>query len=74
MNIDYLTKMANQIGGFFEGQPDPAQASTDLVKHIRNSWEPRMREALIAHLDQKQGEGLSDFVRQAVAAHRQLLH
>ena len=26
MNIDYLIKMANQIGNFFESQPDPAEA------------------------------------------------
>ena len=73
MNIDYLIKMANQIGDFFASQPDPAEAQLGLVKHLRNAWDPRMRSALLAHLDGRGGEGLGDFVRQAVIAHRQLL-
>jgi formate dehydrogenase subunit delta len=74
MNIDYLTKMANQIGSFFQDQPDQAQATADLVKHIKTSWEPRMRAALLAHVDERQGEGLSEFVQKAIAEHRQLLN
>ncbi|RTL55894.1 MAG: formate dehydrogenase [Rhodocyclaceae bacterium] len=73
MNIDYLIKMANQIGAFFESQPDSAQASADLAKHIKNSWEPRMRQALLAHVADHQGDGLNDFVRQAIARHGQSL-
>lgn len=73
MNIDYLTKMANQIGGFFQDQPDQTQASADLAKHIKNSWEPRMRTALLAHMDECQGEGLSEFVKKAIVENRRLL-
>lgn len=74
MNIDYLIKMANQIGSFFQDQPDQTQAAADLAKHIKSSWEPRMRTALLAHMDERQGEGLSDFVRQAITTNRQLLN
>lgn len=73
MNIDYLTKMANQISDFFESQPDPAEAQLAFVRHLKNGWDPRMRAALLAHIDGKDGESLSAFVTRAVAAHRSLL-
>ncbi len=73
MNTEYLIKMANQIGTFFESQPCYEQAQSDLARHIQNNWEPRMRTALLAHVDQHQGEGLSEFVRQTIDGHRQLL-
>ena len=70
MNVDYLIKMANQIGSFFETQPNQAQARKDLAKHLQNGWEIRMRSALLAHLDKNQGEGLLPIVKEAVAQHR----
>ena len=73
MNIDYLIKMANQIGDFFSSQPDPAEAGLGFAKHLHNAWDPRMRAALLAHVDGKGGDGLSAFVLQAVTAHRPLL-
>lgn len=70
MNIDYLIKMANQIGSFFETQPNQDQARSDLAKHLQNGWELRMRNALLAHMDNAQGEGLLPIVKEAVAQHR----
>ncbi|GAB2182401.1 formate dehydrogenase subunit delta [Denitratisoma sp. agr-D3] len=71
MNTQYLIKMANQIGTFFESQPCHEQALDDLARHLQNSWEKRMRNALLAHIDGQQGEGLLPIVRDAVAKHRQ---
>ena len=71
MNIDYLIKMANQIGTFFESQPNREQALNDLAKHLQNNWEHRMRSNLLEYVDQQAGEGLLPIVVEAVAKHRQ---
>lgn len=73
MNVQNLIKMANQIGAFFEAMPDRAQATADVAAHIKRSWEPRMREALIRHID-REGDGLlKEIVQEALRAHRQSL-
>ncbi len=73
MDVNNLIKMANQIGTFFETMPDRQQAVQDIANHIRRFWEPRMRRAILDSLDQNRAEGLSDIVREALSAHRQLL-
>jgi formate dehydrogenase subunit delta len=59
-----LVMMANQIGRFYapQRQVEPAIA---IATHIRKFWDPRMREAIVAHLDQG-GEGLDHYVREAI--------
>jgi formate dehydrogenase subunit delta len=59
-----LVMMANQIGKFFEPQKqlEPAGA---IATHIRKFWDPRMRAAIIAHLDQG-GAGLDEPVLAAI--------
>jgi formate dehydrogenase subunit delta len=59
-----LVTMANQIGQFFvpQRQGDPAAAIAD---HLRKFWDPRMRAAIVAHLEAG-GEGLDGPVREAV--------
>lgn len=59
-----LVSMANQIGTFFvpQRQPDPAAA---IANHLRKFWDPRMRAAIVAHLDHG-GAGLDETVRQAI--------
>ncbi len=59
-----LVTMANQIGRFFvpQRQRDPAAAIAD---HLRKFWDPRMRAAIVAHLESG-GEGLDGPVREAV--------
>jgi formate dehydrogenase subunit delta len=63
-SMDRLVMMANQIGKFFVPQrlADPAVAIAD---HLRKFWDPRMRAAIVAHLEAG-GEGLEAPVRQAV--------
>lgn len=72
MNIQHLVKMANQIGQFFEAEPDQTQAASDVASHIKRFWDPRMRKAIVEHVG-KGGEGLLPIVQQAVNANRQLL-
>jgi formate dehydrogenase subunit delta len=75
MHTDHLIRMANQIGSFFEAMPDRAEALEGAARHIHNFWEPRMRRALLAHVDapvEADGE-LSPFVAEAVRRHRSML-
>lgn len=59
-----LVYMANQIGTFFKSQ-DLNTASAKIADHIIKFWDPRMRRAIIAHLDAG-GAGLDPAARQAV--------
>jgi formate dehydrogenase subunit delta len=66
MELNHLVKMANQIGSFFEAYPDPEQARSEVASHIRRFWDPRMRSALLDHLEEAKTAGLSPFVADAV--------
>jgi formate dehydrogenase subunit delta len=61
---DKLVYMANQIGTFFASQ-DQETASAKIAEHITKFWDPRMRRAILAHLDAG-GAGLAPAARQAV--------
>ena len=61
---DKLVYMANQIGKFFRSQGEDA-AVAGVTEHLRKFWDPRMREAILLHLDAG-GEGLDPLTRQAV--------
>jgi formate dehydrogenase subunit delta len=67
MNIDLLIKMANEIGDFFAGATDPESAPRDVATHIRRYWEPRMRAQMLKYFEQRQGAGLTDLAKNAVA-------
>ncbi len=66
MNPDNLIKMANQIGAFFEAMPNREQAVKDIAAHIQKNWDPRMRAALIQHINNSGGDELSPMVREAL--------
>ena len=68
--IDNLVRMANQIGDFFGTMKDRRQSLEEIAAHLRRFWEPRMRAALLAHLDRDAGAGLSDIVLDSLRAHR----
>ena len=68
MSPDRLIYMANQIGKFFQSQGQD-KAVGGIAEHIRKFWDPRMREAIFAHLDAG-GAGLDPNVRDAIAALR----
>jgi formate dehydrogenase subunit delta len=64
MSPDRLVYMANQIGAFFKSQ-GPGKAVPGIAEHIRKFWDPRMRKAILAHLDAG-GSGLDPSVRDAL--------
>ena len=64
-----LVRTANQIASFFASQPGANQAA-DVAAHLKAFWEPRMLQALYAHIDAG-GEGCSPLVLQAVERLRQ---
>ena len=65
MRAEKLTMMANQIGAFFKAQGEAA-APAAIADHLKRFWDPGMRAAIVAHLDQG-GAGLDPLVQQAVA-------
>ncbi|MFM0715998.1 formate dehydrogenase subunit delta [Paraburkholderia strydomiana] len=76
MDTQNLIDMANRIGDFFESMPDHEEALTGVADHIHRFWEPRMRRALLAALDEApdaNGIALSAFVREALVKHREEL-
>jgi formate dehydrogenase subunit delta len=70
VNIHHLVDMANQIGHFHESLPDRVAAETGTANHIRRFWDPRMRRALLTHVDQQGGAGLDPLVLDAIRTHR----
>ncbi|MBU6506771.1 MAG: formate dehydrogenase subunit delta [Alphaproteobacteria bacterium] len=52
-----LVYMANQIGKFFARQPTD-KAVDSIADHLFKYWDPRMRKAIVAHLDEHAGAGL----------------
>ncbi|MFL9964661.1 formate dehydrogenase subunit delta [Paraburkholderia sediminicola] len=76
MDTENLLDMANRIGDFFDSMPDREEALAGVADHIRRFWEPRMRRALLATLDDAQdahATAMSDFVREALVKHRERL-
>ena len=72
-NNDNLVRMANQIGSFFESQPDRSEGLEGLANHLKKFWDPRMRKKLITMFDAKQTEQFSDIVKAAMEKHRSML-
>jgi len=64
MKPDNLVYMANQIGKFFQYQRE-SEIVPGIAGHIRKFWDPRMRIAIFAYLDQG-GEGLDPLVKEAI--------
>ena len=74
MEIHRLIKLANNIGAFFEAEPDKSIAARGVATHIKSFWEPRMRREILQYLDSQQGAGLSGLVLTALRTHRQELN
>lgn len=62
MSPEKMVTMANQIAGFFDSQP--GSAPDRIADHLRDYWEPRMRDQLKAYC-RDGGAGLRPSVRQA---------
>jgi formate dehydrogenase subunit delta len=70
---EHLTKMANQIGSFFEAMPDRAEALEGAARHIHNFWAPPMRKSLLEQIDDPDADALSAFMAEVVRTHRALI-
>lgn len=74
MKVEHLIEMANQIGDFFASMPDREEALHDIAEHIRRFWEPRMRRAILAALDDPAASSeMSPIVREAITRQREAL-
>lgn len=67
MKIEKLVRMANDISNFFDADPDKTSAVQGVKNHISRSWELRMRQAIVDHLNNHNGEGLSPLAKTAVS-------
>ena len=65
MHSDYLIRMANDIGHFFISSAPPDEAARNIQAHIKRFWDPRMRNAIIAHY-RAGGSDLEGPVRTAI--------
>ncbi len=63
METERLVHMANQIARNMMRESDPAAATCE---HIRLFWDPRMKEAMAAHIAAG-GEGLDPVARAALS-------
>ena len=66
MHIDYLIRMANDIGAFFAADPDKSAAAENIYMHIKRSWDPRMKSQIIAHYNETRGIGMEGPVLAAI--------
>jgi len=73
MNNDNLVRMVNRIGAFFASMPDREEALEGIAQHIHRFWEPRMRRQLLAHVDERHGDGIDAVVMTALHQHRGLI-
>ncbi|MGH6864652.1 MAG: formate dehydrogenase subunit delta [Methyloceanibacter sp.] len=64
MKPERLVHMANQIGQFFKYQR-AEEVVPGIASHIKKFWDPRMRAAIFAYVDQG-GEGLEPQVKEAI--------
>ena len=49
MRAERLVTMANDIGAFFNAEPDKNEAAKSVANHIKRYWDPRMRREIVAH-------------------------
>ena len=64
MQIEKLVMMANQIAAFFAVQGEE-RAVPQIAGHIEKFWDPRMRNAMAAHVAAS-GAGLNPLARAAL--------
>jgi len=67
VRAEYLVTMVNDIGHFFEAEPDKTEAAKGVANHIRRFWDPRMRRQIVSHYREAGGAGLDPLPRSAIA-------
>ncbi|PZQ17777.1 MAG: hypothetical protein DI565_03285 [Ancylobacter novellus] len=63
--LDRLIYMGNQIGWFFNSQPEDKRVP-GILDHIQHFWDPRMRAEIFRHIDAEGGKGLEPNVLDAL--------
>jgi len=56
-----------------QADPDLAAGRAQIAAHLTRFWDPRMRRELVAHVDERAGEGLRPSALEAILAHRATL-
>ena len=69
MQTETLIKMANQVGDFFEAEPNQSQAQKDIANHLNRFWTKDMRNQIAKYAKEKQGAGLHAQVISAISAY-----
>lgn len=69
MEIEKLIRMANQIGDFFEANPDVEEAKHEIGSHLNKFWNSIMIKSIVDHVQQHQGTGLHPRVIAAIKQH-----
>ncbi|WP_127901954.1 formate dehydrogenase subunit delta [Solirhodobacter olei] len=69
MSPDKLIYMANQIATFFTSQPEGERVDR-VAGHIKDFWDPRMRDQLFEIVDRKTA-GIDPLVLSAVSQLRE---
>jgi formate dehydrogenase subunit delta len=69
MQTEMLIKMANQIGDFFEAEPNQVQAQKDIANHLNRFWTKDMRNQIASHVKENNGIGLHGQVVAAISSH-----
>ena len=69
MQTEKLIKMANQIGDFFEAEPNQSQAQKEIAQHLNRFWTKDMRNQIAAHVNSAAGTGLHTQVIEAISKH-----
>jgi len=69
MEVKKLVKMANQIGDFFEANPDAEQAKVEIASHLKRFWNSVMIKSIVLHVEHQQGAGLHPKVAEAIRQH-----
>lgn len=67
MLTETLIKMANQVGDFFEAEPNKSQAQQDIAQHLNRFWTLDMRRQIASHVKDNAGKGLHTLVAEAIS-------
>jgi len=68
-DIDKLIKMANQVGDFFEANPDVELAKKEIAAHLNKFWNSIMINTIVAHVKTGAESALHPQVAEAIKQH-----
>ncbi len=66
MDVKKLITMANQIGDFFEVNPDQEAAKRDIANHLNKFWNSVMIKGIVKHVQEGNASGLHPRVAEAI--------